>query len=181
VEEDVAFAPENLGIPPEEIRMRVDDALRIVGMYEMREHAPHLLSGGQKQRVAIAGVLAMSPKCVVFDEPTAMLDPQGRQDVIRTIRRLRDEMNVTVVLITHHMERRSTPTGWWSCPTGRSWWTARPRGIPQCGIHCGRRGWTCPRPWTSLRAQQMRFPLRLDALSWMSAQEILPPSRRTAE
>ena len=104
VEEDVAFAPENLGYPPEEIRMRVDDALRIVGMYEMREHAPHLLSGGQKQRVAIAGVLAMSPKCVVFDEPTAMLDPQGRQDVIRTIRQLRDEMNVTVVLITHHME-----------------------------------------------------------------------------
>ena len=103
-EEDVAFAPENLGYPPEEIRMRVDDALRIVGMYDMREHAPHLLSGGQKQRVAIAGVLAMSPKCVVFDEPTAMLDPQGRQDVIRTIRQLRDEMNVTVVLITHHME-----------------------------------------------------------------------------
>ena len=104
VEEDVAFAPENLGCPPDEIRMRVDDALRIVGMYDYREHAPHLLSGGQKQRVAIAGVLAMSPSCVVFDEPTAMLDPKGRSDVIRMVRQLRNEMNVTVILITHHME-----------------------------------------------------------------------------
>ncbi|MDR0905104.1 MAG: energy-coupling factor transporter ATPase [Oscillospiraceae bacterium] len=104
VEEDVAFAPENLGIPPAEIRKRVDDALRTVGMYEYREHAPHLLSGGQKQRVAIAGALAMQPECIVFDEPTAMLDPQGREDVVAIIRALRDELGVTVILITHHME-----------------------------------------------------------------------------
>lgn len=103
VEEDVAFAPENLGYPPEEIRRRVDDALKVVGMYEYREHAPHLLSGGQKQRVAIAGVLAMRPKCIVFDEPTAMLDPQGRADVIKIIRELKDAYGVTIVLITHHM------------------------------------------------------------------------------
>ena len=104
VEEDVAFAAENLGYPPDEIRRRVDDALNIVGMYEFREHAPHLLSGGQKQRVAIAGVLAMGPECVVFDEPTAMLDPQGRESIIRVIRELRDLLGVTVVLITHHMD-----------------------------------------------------------------------------
>jgi len=104
VEEDVAFAPENLGYPSEEIRRRVDEALKIVGMYDYREHAPHLLSGGQKQRVAIAGVLAMSPECVVFDEPTAMLDPQGRESVIKVIRDLRDNHGVTVVLITHHMD-----------------------------------------------------------------------------
>ena len=104
VEEDVAFAPENLGFPPDEIRKRVDDALKIVSMYEYREHAPHLLSGGQKQRVAIAGVLAMGPECVVFDEPTAMLDPRGRESIIKVIRDLRDNRGVTVVLITHHMD-----------------------------------------------------------------------------
>ena len=104
VEEDVAFAPENLGVPSEEIRRRVDEALKTVGMYEFRNHAPHLLSGGQKQRIAIAGVLAMRPKCVVFDEPTAMLDPRGREDVMNIIRKLRYENGTTVVLITHHME-----------------------------------------------------------------------------
>ena len=104
VEEDVAFAPENLGFPSDEIRRRVDEALKIVGMYEYREHAPHLLSGGQKQRVAIAGVLAMDPECIVFDEPTAMLDPRGRESVIKTIRSLRDDHGVTIVLITHHMD-----------------------------------------------------------------------------
>ena len=103
VEEDVAFAPENLGVPPEEIRTRVDDALKTVGMYEQRESAPHLLSGGQKQRIAIAGVIAMEPSCIVLDEPTAMLDPQGRTDVLETIRRLNRERGVTVILITHHM------------------------------------------------------------------------------
>ena len=103
VEEDVAFAPENLGVEPTEIRCRVDEALRLVGMYEYREHAPHLLSGGQKQRIAIAGVIAMRPKCIVLDEPTAMLDPQGRRDVLFTISRLNREHNMTVVLITHHM------------------------------------------------------------------------------
>ena len=104
VEEDVAFAPENLGFPPEEIRRRVDEALKIVNMYEYREHAPHLLSGGQNQRVAIAGVLAMNPECVVFDEPTAMLDPLGRESIINVIRDLRENHGVTVVLITHHMD-----------------------------------------------------------------------------
>ncbi len=103
VEEDVAFAPENLGVPPGEIRQRVDDALRQVGMYEYRKHAPHLLSGGQKQRIAIAGVIAMRPKCIVLDEPTAMLDPQGRREVLQTILRLNREAGITVVLITHHM------------------------------------------------------------------------------
>ena len=104
VEEDVAFAPENLGYPPDEIRRRVEESLKIVGMLDYLEHAPHLLSGGQKQRVAIAGVLAMEPECIVFDEPTAMLDPRGRESVIRTIRSLRDNHGVTVVLITHHMD-----------------------------------------------------------------------------
>ena len=103
VEEDVAFAPENLGVPSEEIRSRVDEALKLVGMYEYRSHAPHLLSGGQKQRVAIAGVIAMRPECIVLDEPTAMLDPQGRKEVISTIERLNRESGITVVLITHHM------------------------------------------------------------------------------
>ena len=104
VEEDVAFAPENLGVPPEEIRRRVDDALKAVGMYEFREHAPHLLSGGQKQRIAIAGVIAMQPRCIVLDEPTAMLDPIGRADVLRIIKELNRQRGVTVVLITHHMD-----------------------------------------------------------------------------
>ncbi len=104
VEDDVAFAPENLGVPPAEIRERVDSALRTVGMYELRQHAPHLLSGGQKQRVAIAGVIAMEPRVIVLDEPTAMLDPQGRAEVISTVTRLCREKGMTVVLITHHME-----------------------------------------------------------------------------
>lgn len=104
VEDDVAFAPENLGVPPAEIRRRVDEALKRVGMYEFRNNAPHLLSGGQKQRVAIAGVLAMQPEILVMDEPTAMLDPSGRQEVLRTIADLRAATGVTVVLITHHMD-----------------------------------------------------------------------------
>ena len=104
VEEDVAFAPENLGVAPDEIRRRVDEALRQVGMYEYRAHAPHLLSGGQKQRVAIAGILAMQPEIIALDEPTAMLDPQGRQEVISTVTRLCREEGMTVVLITHHMD-----------------------------------------------------------------------------
>jgi energy-coupling factor transport system ATP-binding protein len=103
VEDDVAFAPENLGVPPEEIRRRVDEALRAVGMYELRMHSPHLLSGGQKQRVAIAGILAMRSRVVVLDEPTAMLDPQGCEEVMRTVTLLRGE-GITVILITHHMD-----------------------------------------------------------------------------
>ena len=104
VEEDVAFAPENLGVPSEEIRRRVDDALAAVGMSEFTRHAPHLLSGGQKQRVAIAGVIAMAPECIVLDEATAMLDPAGRREVLSAIRALNQERGITVVLITHHMD-----------------------------------------------------------------------------
>ena len=104
VEEDVAFAPENLGLPSREIRSRVDNALESVGMYEYRKHAPHLLSGGQKQRVAIAGVIAMRPKCIVLDEPTAMLDPKGRREVMEIVSQLNQGSGITVVLITHHME-----------------------------------------------------------------------------
>ena len=104
VEDDVAFAPENLGVPPEEIRRRVDEALKQVDMYDFRMHAPHLLSGGQKQRVAIAGIIAMQPRIIVLDEPTAMLDPQGRAEVIGTITKLCRENGMTVVLITHHMD-----------------------------------------------------------------------------
>ncbi len=104
VEEDVAFAPENLGVPSPEIRRRVDEALEIVGMSKYARHAPHRLSGGQKQRVAIAGVIAMQPRCIVMDEPTAMLDPVGREEVLKTIRRLNREQHTTVVLITHHMD-----------------------------------------------------------------------------
>ncbi|MBQ3257014.1 MAG: energy-coupling factor transporter ATPase [Oscillospiraceae bacterium] len=104
VEDDVAFAPENLGVPSEEIRQRVDEALKLVEMYDYRMHAPHLLSGGQKQRVAIAGVIAMRPDCIVLDEATAMLDPVGRSEVIKTVTRLCREQGITVVHITHHME-----------------------------------------------------------------------------
>ena len=104
VEEDVAFALENIGVEPKEIRRRVDDALKTVGMYEYREHAPHKLSGGQKQRVAIAGILAMRPDCILLDEPTAMLDPNGRKEVLKTIKMLNKEFGVTIVLITHYMD-----------------------------------------------------------------------------
>ena len=104
VEEDVAFGPENLGVPPQEIRKRVDEALKAVDMYHYRAHAPHKLSGGQKQRVAIAGVIAMETKCIVLDEPTAMLDPRGRAEVMETIKKLNREKGVTIVLITHYMD-----------------------------------------------------------------------------
>lgn len=104
VEEDVAFALENMGVPPDEMRQRVDDALKSVGMYEYREHSPHQLSGGQKQRVAIAGIIAMRPECIVLDEPTAMLDPKGRKEVLKTIRKLNADFGITIILITHYME-----------------------------------------------------------------------------
>lgn len=104
VEEDVAFGVENLGVPFEEIRRRVDEALKTVGMYELREKAPHKLSGGQKQRVAVAGIIAMKPKCIVLDEPTAMLDPSGRKEVIDTIKKLNNEDRITIILITHYMD-----------------------------------------------------------------------------
>lgn len=104
VEEDVAFGVENLGVPPEECRRRVDEALKTVGMYELRDKAPHKLSGGQKQRVAVAGIIAMRPQCIVLDEPTAMLDPSGRAEVMETVKRLNREEGITIVLITHYMD-----------------------------------------------------------------------------
>ncbi|WP_024615625.1 energy-coupling factor transporter ATPase [Clostridium sp. Ade.TY] len=104
VEEDVAFGPENLGVDPKEIRKRVDESLEKVGMSEYKRHAPHLLSGGQKQRVAIAGILAMQPECIIFDEPTAMLDPSGRKEVINNIKEINKEYGITIVLITHYMD-----------------------------------------------------------------------------
>ena len=104
VEEDVAFGPENLGVASPEIARRVENALKQVGMYEYREHAPHLLSGGQKQRVAIAGIIAMEPQCIILDEPTAMLDPRGRKEVMDTVKKLNKEKGITAVLITHHMD-----------------------------------------------------------------------------
>lgn len=104
VEEDVAFGPENLGVDPIEIRQRVDESLKSVNMYEYRKHAPHLLSGGQKQRIAIAGILAMRPKCIIFDEPTAMLDPSGRKEVIKTIKEVNKKFGITIILITHYMD-----------------------------------------------------------------------------
>lgn len=104
VEDDVAFGPENLGVDPKEIRARVDEALKNVGMYEFRESEPHKLSGGQKQRVAIAGIIAMKPLCIVLDEPTAMLDPRGRREVMKTVRRLNKEFGITVIFITHYMD-----------------------------------------------------------------------------
>ena len=104
VEDDVAFGPENLGVDPEEIRVRVDEALKSVGMYEFRHFEPHKLSGGQKQRVAIAGIIAMKPQCIVFDEPTAMLDPNGREEVMSTLLKLNKEKGITIVLITHYMD-----------------------------------------------------------------------------
>lgn len=104
VEEDVGFGPENLGVPTEEINQRVEESLKAVGMYEFRTHSPNKLSGGQKQRVSIAGVLAMHPKCIILDEPTAMLDPKGRKEVIRAVRALNDVEKITIILITHNME-----------------------------------------------------------------------------
>lgn len=104
VEEDVAFGPENLGVDPDKIRRRVDDSLKKVGMYEYRKHAPHLLSGGQKQRIAIAGILAMMPKCIILDEPTAMLDPSGRKEVMETIKDVNKNLGITIILITHYMD-----------------------------------------------------------------------------
>ena len=104
VEDDVAFGPENLGVEPKEIRKRVDDALKAVGMYEFKDREPHKLSGGQKQRVAIAGVIAMQTDCIVMDEPTAMLDPRGRKEVMQTVKMLKEKLGITVVLITHYMD-----------------------------------------------------------------------------
>lgn len=131
VEEEVAFAPENLGVPPEEIRRRVDRALEIVGMSAYRKHAPHRLSGGQKQRVAIAGVIAMQPRCIVLDEPTAMLDPIGREEVLKTILRLNREQHTTVVLITHHMDEAAMADRLIVLDHGRVFADGRPKEVFQ--------------------------------------------------
>ena len=174
VEEDVAFAPENLGVPPDEIRRRVDEALRLVGMYQYREHAPHLLSGGQKQRIAIAGVIAMRPKCIVLDEPTAMLDPKGRRDVIQTIKTLNQEAGITVVLITHHMDEAVQADRVIVMETGRILCDGTPREIfPQVEL-LRSAGLTVPQTTQLLYALgEHGYSLPLDALSVEECAQVL--------
>lgn len=174
VEEDVAFAPENLGVPSEEIRRRVDEALKLVGMYDYRLHAPHLLSGGQKQRVAIAGVIAMRPRCIVLDEPTAMLDPHGREEVISTIERLNREMGITVVLITHHMTEAIRAQRVIVMDAGRILTDGTPKEVfPQVEL-LESVGLTVPATTKVLYAlNQAGFDLPLDALSTEECAQVL--------
>ena len=174
VEEDVAFAPENLGVPSEEIRRRVDEALKLVGMYDYRLHAPHLLSGGQKQRVAIAGVIAMRPRCIVLDEPTAMLDPHGREEVISTIERLNREMGITVVLITHHMTEAIRAQRVIVMDAGRILADGTPKEVfPQIEL-LESVGLTVPATTKVLYAlNQAGFDLPLDALSTEECAQVL--------
>ena len=174
VEEDVAFAPENLGVPSEEIRRRVDEALKHVGMYDYRLHAPHLLSGGQKQRVAIAGVIAMRPRCIVLDEPTAMLDPHGREEVISTIERLNREMGITVVLITHHMTEAIRAQRVIVMDAGRILADGTPKEVfPQVEL-LESVGLTVPATTKVLYAlNQAGFDLPLDALSTEECAQVL--------
>ena len=174
VEEDVAFAPENLGVPSEEIRRRVDEALKLVGMYDYRLHAPHLLSGGQKQRVAIAGVIAMRPRCIVLDEPTAMLDPHGREEVISTIERLNREKGITVVLITHHMTEAIRAQRVIVMDAGRILADGTPKEVfPQVEL-LESVGLTVPATTKVLYAlNQAGFDLPLDALSTEECAQVL--------
>ena len=174
VEEDVAFAPENLGVPSEEIRRRVDEALKLVGMYDYRLHAPHLLYGGQKQRVAIAGVIAMRPRCIVLDEPTAMLDPHGREEVISTIERLNREMGITVVLITHHMTEAIRAQRVIVMDAGRILADGTPKEVfPQVEL-LESVGLTVPATTKVLYAlNQAGFDLPLDALSTEECAQVL--------
>ena len=174
VEEDVAFAPENLGVPSVEIRRRVDEALKLVGMYDYRLHAPHLLSGGQKQRVAIAGVIAMRPRCIVLDEPTAMLDPHGREEVISTIERLNREMGITVVLITHHMTEAIRAQRVIVMDAGRILADGTPKEVfPQVEL-LESVGLTVPATTKVLYAlNQAGFDLPLDALSTEECAQVL--------
>ena len=174
VEEDVAFAPENLGVSSEEIRRRVDEALKLVGMYDYRLHAPHLLSGGQKQRVAIAGVIAMRPRCIVLDEPTAMLDPHGREEVISTIERLNREMGITVVLITHHMTEAIRAQRVIVMDAGRILADGTPKEVfPQVEL-LESVGLTVPATTKVLYAlNQAGFDLPLDALSTEECAQVL--------
>ena len=174
VEEDVAFAPENLGVPPQEIRQRVDDALKAVNMYEFREHAPHLLSGGQKQRIAIAGVIAMQPECIVLDEPTAMLDPIGRADVMRTIKELNRTKGVTVVIITHHMDEAAQADRLVVMAKGKVVADGTPKDVFQNVEHLKAVGLTVPETtellW-QLRKEGLDVPL--DALSDEECAQVL--------
>ena len=174
VEEDVAFAPENLGVPSEEIRRRVDEALKLVGMYDYRLHAPHLLSGGQKQRVAIAGVIAMRPRCIVLDEPTAMLDPHGREEVISTLERLNREMGITVVLISHHMTEAIRAQRVIVMDAGRILADGTPKEVfPQVEL-LESVGLTVPATTKVLYAlNQAGFDLPLDALSTEECAQVL--------
>ena len=174
VEEDVAFAPENLGVPSEEIRRRVDEALKLVGMYDYRLHAPHLLSGGQKQRVAIAGVIPMRPRCIVLDEPTAMLDPHAREEVIATIERLNREMGITVVLITHHMTEAIRAQRVIVMDAGRILADGTPKEVfPQVEL-LESVGLTVPATTKVLYAlNQAGFDLPLDALSTEECAQVL--------
>lgn len=174
VEEDVAFAPENLGVASQEIRQRVDDALRAVGMYDYRTYAPQLLSGGQKQRVAIAGVIAMRPRCIVLDEPTAMLDPHGREEVISTIERLNREMGITVVLITHHMTEAIRAQRVIVMDAGRILADGTPKEVfPQVEL-LESVGLTVPATTKVLYAlNQVGFDLPLDALSTEECAQVL--------
>ena len=166
VEEDVAFAPENLGVPPAEIRQRVDDALKAVNMYEYREHAPHLLSGGQKQRIAIAGVIAMAPRCIVLDEPTAMLDPIGRADVLRTIKQFNRDSGMTVVLITHHMDEAAQADRLIVMAKGKVVADASPKEVFSNVEHMKAVGLTVPHTTELLwQLRQEGLDLPLDALS----------------
>ena len=166
VEEDVAFAPENLGVPPAEIRQRVDDALKAVNMYDHREHAPHLLSGGQKQRVAIAGVIAMQPRCIVLDEPTAMLVPIGRKDVLRTIKELNRTRGVTVVLITHHMDEAAQADRLIVMAKGRVVADGAPKAVFSRVEELQKVGLTVPQTTQLLwELRQAGYNVPLDALS----------------
>ena len=165
VEEDVAFAPENLGVEPAEIRRRVDEALKQVGMYKYRDYAPHLLSGGQKQRIAIAGVIAMRPRCIVLDEPTAMLDPQGRRDVIATIRTLNRQSGITVILITHHMDEAVQADRVIALEDGRILCDGTPKEVFAQVERLQQAGLAVPQTTQILyRLRQQGYDLPLDAL-----------------
>ena len=174
VEEDVAFALENLGVPPAEMRARVDEAMQMAGIYKYREKGPHKLSGGQKQRVAIAGVIAMRPRCIVLDEPTAMLDPHGREEVISTIERLNREMGITVVLITHHMTEAIRAQRVIVMDAGRILADGTPKEVfPQVEL-LESVGLTVPATTKVLYAlNQAGFDLPLDALSTEECAQVL--------
>lgn len=174
VQEDVAFGPENLGIASPEIQRRVELALKQVGMYEYREHAPHLLSGGQKQRIAIAGIIAMEPKCIVLDEPTAMLDPKGRQEVMQTVLQLNRDKGITVVLITHHMEEAAQAQRVIVLSKGRIAADGTPRQVFSQVELLHELGLASPEPVELCYALNQRgFSLPLDKLDWKECAEAI--------